>query len=86
MNPSAEVLESLTEPARFVLAAAVWHERLSLDEVVRALSLPRETCSDAFARLIEDDVAEIDDGYLRITTRWWPVVIRYLRRKHLIET
>lgn len=86
MNPSTEVLESLTEPARFVLAATFWHERLSLDEAVPALALTRATCSDAFARLTEEGVVELEGGYFCVTARWWPVVIRYLRRKHLIET
>ena len=85
-NPNEDVLEKLSEPARFVLASTVWHERLSLEEVSLTLGLTRDTCADAFARLTENDVAEIEGGYLRVTPRWWPVVIRYLRRKHLIET
>ena len=85
-NPDGDVLEKLSEPARFVLASTVWHERLSLEEVASTLGLTREACADAFSRLAENEVAEIEGGYLRVTPRWWPVVIRYLRRKHLIET
>ncbi|WP_394822729.1 AAA family ATPase [Pendulispora albinea] len=86
MNPNAAFLESLSESARFVLAAVTWHERLSVQEAVSVLLLPPLACEDAFKRFIEQGVAELDEGSLRITPRWWPLVVRYLRRKHLIDT
>ncbi|MBX3205664.1 MAG: hypothetical protein KF764_11395 [Labilithrix sp.] len=85
-NPEAQVLEALGEPARFVLASIVWHGFLSLDEAAATLALPRRSCEAAFQHLVEHEVAELEDGGFRITPRWWPVVLRYLRRKHLIET
>jgi hypothetical protein len=86
-NPEPERLEGLGESAKFAVAAIVWHERLSIDETAKTLLLPRAACEDAFARLLEADIAEeLRDGQIRIAPRWWPVVVRYLRRKHLIET
>lgn len=85
-NPDATLLEALTESAKFVLAAIVWHERLSLAEAVAVTLVPPAHGEDAFERFVELGIAETVAGRLRITPRWWPVVVRYLRRKHLIET
>lgn len=85
-NADTAALEALSESAKFVLAAIVWHERLSLDEALRVTLLPRMACEDAFERFLERGIAKATGDYLVITPRWWPVVIRYLRRKHLIET
>lgn len=85
-NPDASILESLGESARFVLAAIVWHERLSLEEAIAVTLLPPLACEDAVERFLEHGIAELEEGGLVVTPRWWPVVVRYLRRKHLIET
>lgn len=85
-SPDAAVLESLSESTKFVLAAIVWHERLSLDEAAFVLQESPAACDDAFARFLEQGIAEPHEGRWRITARWWPMVVRYLRRKHLIET
>lgn len=85
-NPDAQALDVLEEPPLFVLAAIVWHASLSLDEAAVTLALSRRSCEAAFQRLVDHGIAERDGERLRITPRWWPVVIRYLRRKHLIET
>ncbi|MBX3216999.1 MAG: hypothetical protein KF850_33510 [Labilithrix sp.] len=85
-NPDAQILEELGEPARFVLAAIVWHGCVSLDEAAATLALPRRACESAFHHLVDREVADLDDGLYRLSPRWWPVVLRYLRRKHLIET
>lgn len=84
--PDASLLERLSESAKFVLAAIVWHERLALDEALVALRLPRAACEQAFDRLIESGVVERRGSEVLVRPRWWPVVVRYLRRKHLIET
>lgn len=85
-TPDASVLELLSESTRLVLAAVVWHERLSLDEATAVTLAPAAVCRDAFDRLVESGVAQSEEGCFRICPRWWPVVVRYLRRKHLIET
>lgn len=85
-SPRAAVLDALSESAKFVLASVVWHERLSLDDAVSVLLLPRSACEEAFARLEDAGVAIREEGHLRIEPLWWPVVIRYLRRNHLVET
>lgn len=85
-GPDAAVLEALSESTKFVLAAIVWHERLSLDEAAFVLQASRPACEDAFARFLEHGITEPHEGRSRISARWWPMVVRYLRRKHLIET
>ncbi|MCW5836416.1 MAG: hypothetical protein KIS78_28710 [Labilithrix sp.] len=85
-NPDAQVLEELGEPARFVLAAVVWHGCIALDEAAATLAISRRACEAAFHHLVEHEIAELDAGMYRLSPRWWPVVLRYLRRKHLIET
>ena len=85
-NPDVQALDILEEPARFVLASIVWHASLSLDEAAATLALSRRACEAAFQRLVDYEIAERDGERFRITPRWWPVVLRYLRRKHLIET
>lgn len=86
-NPNATALEELGESAKFVLAALTWHEGISTDEAASVLLLPRAICRDAFKRFSELGICEPDgDGNHRVSSRWWPLVIRYLRRKHLIDT
>lgn len=85
-SPDTTILEALGEPAKFILAAIVWHERLSIEEAAAVARVSPTSCEIALQRFLEHGVVEPAESRLRITPRWWPVVIRYLRRKHLIET
>lgn len=86
-RPAAAWLESLGEDAKFVVAAIVWHEQLDAAAASAVVRLPRLVCEDVLARLLEIGAAERWGGdRVRITALWWPPVVRYLRRKHLIET
>lgn len=86
-RPAAAWLEGLGEDAKFVVAAIVWHEQLDAASASAVVRLPRLVCEDVLARLLEIGAAERwGDGRVRITALWWPPVVRYLRRKHLIET
>lgn len=85
-RPEEDMLEKLSDPQKFVLAAVIWHESITAEEVVRSLRYPRTGCADALRMLGDRGVLAEDAGRYRITTAWWPAVRRYLRRKHLIET
>jgi hypothetical protein len=83
--PETRTLENLSEVERFVLAGIIWHERAQMEEVSQSLRYPPAWCRDAVTRLLEAGIMEKSDGYFRVAPLWWPEVIRYLRRKHLIS-
>lgn len=85
-GPDSNELEVLPDRVKFVLGAIVWHERASIDDLERSLRYSRFGCQDAVGRLLDMGVIEQRGDLVTVTTRWWPVVIRYLRRKHMIET
>jgi flagellar biosynthesis GTPase FlhF len=84
-RPKADELESLDDTERFVLASVVWHGSLTRDEAVTSLNLSLPVCEDAFDKLHDRGVLEEREGRFRIVTRWLCPVLRFLRRKHLIE-
>ncbi|MEP7119407.1 MAG: hypothetical protein ABJE95_00630 [Byssovorax sp.] len=85
-RPEAGFLEKLDDVQKFILAGVIWHENVTAEEMVGALRFPRARCDDTIARLRERGVVREQGERYRITVHWWPAVIRYLRRKHLIET
>jgi len=84
--PNPDRLEALSETERFLHAGVVWHENIAPVEAARALRFPLIACEDGLGRLTEAGVLEGRAGRYRVTTRWQRAVIRYLRRKHLIES
>jgi hypothetical protein len=84
-RPKADELESLSDTERFVLASVVWHGSLTRDEAVTSLNLSLPVCEDAFDKLHDQGVLGEREGRFRIVTRWLCPVLRFLRRKHLIE-
>ncbi len=82
--PSADALEALTEPERYLLAALVRHENLTLEQSAACLSYPTHRCEAHLARLGASGYLEVADDTWRITTHWYLAVIRFLRRKHLL--
>ncbi|MEO5726436.1 MAG: hypothetical protein ABI134_09610, partial [Byssovorax sp.] len=85
-RPEAAFLEQLDDPQKFILACVIWHENAGVEEIVRALRFPRVRCDDTLSRLRERGVLREQGGRYRVSVSWWPTVIRYVRRKHLIET
>jgi hypothetical protein len=81
-----DLLDRLDDVQKFVLAAVLWHESVSVDEAVRALRYPRPACEEALHMLRDRGVLRADGARYRIAVAWWPSVRRYLRRKHLIDT
>ncbi len=84
-RPKADKLESLDDTERFVLASVVWHGSLARDEAVTSLNLSLPVCEDAFDKLHDQGVLEEREGRFHVVTRWLCPVLRFLRRKHLIE-
>ncbi len=82
--PSAEELDALGEQSRFLLAAIVTHENLSLQEAARVLRYPRHLCEAALNYLVAQGLLEFADGRYRVTVHWNRAVLRFLRRKHLL--
>jgi len=82
--PSAEELDALQEESRFLLAAIVTHENLSLQEAAQVLRYPRHLCEAALNYLITQGLLEFADGRYRVTVHWNRAVLRFLRRKHLL--
>lgn len=83
-RPRDAVLEEVDETTRFVLGAVVWHENVSAPEAALSLGLSEAACHDGLRRLAEEGVLAEAKGRYRVTVAWWPVVNRYLIRKHLI--
>jgi flagellar biosynthesis GTPase FlhF len=84
-RPKADELEALDDTERFVLASVVWHGSLTRGEAVTSLNLSLAVCEDAFDKLHDQGVIEEREGRFRVVTRWLCPVLRFLRRKHLIE-
>ncbi|MEZ4411148.1 MAG: hypothetical protein R3A52_32400 [Polyangiales bacterium] len=82
---SADALESLPEPSRFLLAAVVWHESLTAAEASRSLRFDPAACADGLSRLGELGVLYRAGDRYRVSVAWWPVALRFLMRKHLVE-
>ncbi|MFK7988355.1 MAG: AAA family ATPase [Sandaracinaceae bacterium] len=84
-SPPMEQLEELHEQSRFLLAAVVLHENLTLDEAARTVGMSRARAAALFAYLAAHHfVLRDDQGEWRITTHWYRAVIRHLRRRRLL--
>jgi len=90
--PSADALEPLHEESRFLLAAVVVHENLSLPEAEAVLRLPRTRLAALFAYLESKGYLEQGagseagrgDGVYRVSADWYRAVVRHLKRKRLL--
>mgnify|MGYP001284939834 CR=1 FL=1 len=85
-RPDSTLLDSLNEQDRFVLACIVWHEQVTVTEIASMLRFTTVTCRDAVLRLTEAGVLRNRRDYHRVTAQWWPEVVRYLKRKHLVPS
>ncbi|HPI93252.1 MAG TPA: hypothetical protein PK350_08980 [Deltaproteobacteria bacterium] len=83
-RPDGSLLDRLNERDRFILACIVWHEQVTVPEITSMLRFPSVTCRDAVLRLKETGILRSRGDYERVTAQWWPEVVRYLKRKHLV--
>jgi ABC-type lipopolysaccharide export system ATPase subunit len=82
--PTADTLEMLPGRSRFVLAALLLHDTLSVSEAVRVTRFTATECELALDRLRLQGVLERLDGRYRVSPFWDRAVVRFLRRKHLL--
>ncbi|HFE46765.1 MAG TPA: hypothetical protein ENJ18_14955 [Nannocystis exedens] len=84
-RPKEALLEELGEPQRFMLAAVLWHGRLTAEEATVSLRYRADHCAEGLDLLVDWGVLSCEDGQYRTTIPWQPAIYRYLRRHHLIE-
>ena len=84
--PTADALEALPERSRFVLAALLTQENLTVGEAARVAHFPVAACEIALEALRLQGVLDLAGGRYRVTPFWNPAVVRYLRRKHLVHS
>ncbi len=82
--PSADAIERLGVPARFLLHALVAHDGLTPAELAAVLFEPEAVMIDRTRWLCGVGIIEEVDGYLVVAERWHRAVVRYLQRKHLL--
>ena len=85
-SPDPNDLERLHDQARFVLLAVVSQENLSVEEAVRVLAFPRARCQALLEMLLSQGYLKRRGDQYRVSMKWGPAVVRYLRRKHLLYT
>ncbi|RMG96953.1 MAG: hypothetical protein D6705_09930 [Deltaproteobacteria bacterium] len=83
-EPRVALLESLPDPAVFVLRAVVQLEPATRDSIVEVTMLPAARVEDAlrFARMHE--IVRLKDGYYTVSWDWYRTLSRFLRRRHLL--
>jgi hypothetical protein len=84
--PDPDELERLEDQSRFVLHAVVIHENLLVDDAVAVLRYPRAQVVSLLEMLRARGYLKRYGDRYRVTMRWSPAVVRYLRRKHLLFT
>ncbi len=84
-QPDASLLERRDEIDKFVLASVYWHETLTVEEAASTLHYPLYACADSMIKMNELGILSRQGKWYSVTTPWWPLVTRYLRRKNLIR-
>jgi len=82
--PSPDLLEEINEPTRFVLAALVLHQNLSIDEAAMVLNYPAHVCELILGFLENYGMAQHQGNRFYIQSHWHRAIVRYLKRKHLL--
>ncbi len=84
-EPDVQALNDLEEESRFVLAAIMVHESLTLAEAARCLSYPVNVCQAALSHLISRKIIVRNEGRYRIPTLMYRAVAQFLVRQNLIQ-
>jgi len=82
--PGVDELEGLTEQSRFLLAALMVHQTITVAEAARVLNYPATTCELALGYLRDRGFLHDEEGHYAVTAHWQRAVVRFLRRKHLL--
>lgn len=83
--PAAEELEVLSQQSRFLLAAIVVHENLSLQEAAIVTRSSAAICRIHLNRLEDRGLLRREKGRYRLTTHWHRAVLRFLKRGNMIS-
>lgn len=83
--PAVTDLDGLGERGRFLLAAIVVHENLSLQEAADVTRYPKAVCRLQLERLHDQGILRRGLGRYRLTTRWHRAVVRFLKRSNLLS-
>jgi hypothetical protein len=84
-KPDPMILDSLSEEQIFILADIVWHGCLSLDHITRSSLFRITICENTMITLFDMGVLQQTEYGYEVTNEWWPNVVWYLRRRHLLE-
>jgi hypothetical protein len=84
--PSADDLEVLQEEARFILGAVVLHQSLTVREAARVLRYAPALCESLLEFLLGQGYLVNEAGRFYLSTHWYRAVIRFLERKHLVQS
>jgi hypothetical protein len=82
-RPASTLLDQLSDPERFALSALAWNELLAIDDAAAAARVPLPNARAALLGLADAGALRVRGDELEVTALWWPVVTRFLRRKHL---
>jgi hypothetical protein len=82
--PDTADLESLPDPAVFVLRAAIQLELAAFEDIVDATRLPTREVEDALRYGSFRGYLEQTDSRYRVHWRWFRAVSRFLERRHLL--
>jgi hypothetical protein len=86
--PVAAQLQDLNDNELFVLTAVVVHDRLAVEQLARALNLPRSGVRTACQRLVTRGILASDSfedsSTYRLELPWLPAVERHLRNKNFL--
>lgn len=84
-RPQPQALEALNEAEKFVLAGIIWMDLATQDDLAQSLGYTPAAVRSALARLERVGLLrDLEERGVACHSLWWPEVIRYLRRKHLI--
>lgn len=84
-TPPSEELSALGDRSRFLLAAIVVHENLTIREAAQTTRYPEAICRIQIDRMWDREILVRQRGRYRVGTHWHRAVIRSLRRSNLLS-
>lgn len=84
-EPDVNVLESLDEKRRLLLAGVVWHQALTVAEASRSLRFSLNDCLDGLGHMADLGILDPRGERYRPTPEWSSAALRFLERKHLVH-
>ena len=82
--PDVRELETLPDPAVFVLRAVVQLEFAAVEDIEQATKLSNTEVLDALRFGLRRNYFELRDGRYWVTWAWFRPITRFLERRHLL--